>query len=209
MHFLSEMYLGLGEWLNIPIKTWIEVKGLLGTVRVRLQLVGKPPFFKNATITLMGTPAVNVSAVPLSKVLPNVLDLPFISGFARSAMEAVFAEYTAPKVFSPSSRYSFKGVIVTDPSLQSLTMDLAQLTMGDDIKKGRKRLLEAWTFLRGADILASTAILRYEWHWSPSRHHTPCGESEVRGRDRRLRSIHRAGIQQMGKTALLDPSHRP
>jgi Ca2+-dependent lipid-binding protein len=36
----------------------------------------------------MGVPAVDVSVVPLMKNLPNVLDLPLISGFVRDAIAA-------------------------------------------------------------------------------------------------------------------------
>jgi Ca2+-dependent lipid-binding protein len=36
----------------------------------------------------MGVPAVEVSVVPMSKALPNVLDLPFISSFVKMAIAA-------------------------------------------------------------------------------------------------------------------------
>lgn len=62
----------------------------------------------------MGVPKVEVSVVPLAKVLPNVLDLPLISGFVQSAIAAAANEYVAPK---------------------SLTLNLAQLLVGDGVKK--------------------------------------------------------------------------
>jgi Ca2+-dependent lipid-binding protein len=36
----------------------------------------------------MGVPAVEVSATPMSKFLPNVLDLPLISKFVKMAIAA-------------------------------------------------------------------------------------------------------------------------
>lgn len=63
----------------------------------------------------MGVPKVSVSVVPLAKALPNVLDLPLISGFVQSAIAAAANEYVAPK---------------------SLTLNLAQMLVGDGIKKG-------------------------------------------------------------------------
>lgn len=62
----------------------------------------------------MGVPKVEVSVVPLSKRLPNVLDLPLISGFVQSAIAAAANEYVSPK---------------------SLTLNLAQILMGDGVKK--------------------------------------------------------------------------
>jgi Ca2+-dependent lipid-binding protein len=45
----------------------------------------------------MGIPAVEVSAVPMAKALPNVLDLPLVSRFVRLAIAAGTAEFVAPK----------------------------------------------------------------------------------------------------------------
>lgn len=36
----------------------------------------------------MGVPAIEASAIPLAKGLPNVLDLPLISGFVKSSIAA-------------------------------------------------------------------------------------------------------------------------
>lgn len=64
----------------------------------------------------MGVPKVEVSVVPLAKHLPNVLDLPLISGFVQSAIAAAANEYVAPKSMTLnlaqvrfSSRESGKG----------------------------------------------------------------------------------------------------
>lgn len=77
-------------------------------------LHANPRSCSNMTVTLMGVPKVEVSVVPMSKHLPNVLDLPLISGFVQSAIAAAANEYVAPK---------------------SLTLNLAQILMGDGVKK--------------------------------------------------------------------------
>ena len=66
-------------------------------------------------VSLMGLPRITISVIPLAKFLPNVMDLPFVSGFISSAIDTAVAEYVAPK---------------------SLTINLQRLISGDDIKKG-------------------------------------------------------------------------
>lgn len=70
---------------------------------------------KTTLVSLMGLPRITISVLPLSKLMPNIMDLPFISGFISSALDTAAAEYVAPK---------------------SLTLDLQRLISGDDIKKG-------------------------------------------------------------------------
>jgi Ca2+-dependent lipid-binding protein len=52
---------------------------------------------RNVTITMMGVPDVHVNVVPMARALPNVLDLPLISGFVKSSIAAALNEYVAPK----------------------------------------------------------------------------------------------------------------
>lgn len=83
-------------------------------MRIRLQLTPDPPFFSLCTFTFVGQPKVNLSCVPLLKQMPNLMDLPLISHFVQSSVDAAMAEYVAPK---------------------SLTLDLKDMMMGDDFKK--------------------------------------------------------------------------
>ena len=62
----------------------------------------------------MGQPKASISCVPLVKKGPNVMDLPLISSFVQSSVDAALAEYVAPK---------------------SLTLDLKQMLNGDDFKR--------------------------------------------------------------------------
>ncbi|KAK3489587.1 uncharacterized protein B0T23DRAFT_363206 [Neurospora hispaniola] len=99
---------------DLAVPVWVELKGFVGIMRVRLQLTPDPPFFELCTLTFLGQPRVNLSCVPLSKHLPNLMDIPLISSFVQSAVDAALAEYVAPK---------------------SLTLDIKDMLVGDDFKK--------------------------------------------------------------------------
>lgn len=115
--------MGIGGWAQIPLPVWVQIEEIVGTVRVRLQLIPNYPFVSDTTISFMGVvslpfdflekgdqssprpqfrfvflqPAVSVSAIPLARALPNVLNLPLISSFVRNAIAAGTAVFTAPK----------------------------------------------------------------------------------------------------------------
>ncbi|KAM5377336.1 hypothetical protein ACJZ2D_005017 [Fusarium nematophilum] len=112
----KDMHLYLAFYLpgNIRVPVWVDLQGIIGTMRMRLQLTPDPPFFALCTITFLGQPKVNLSCVPLSKHAINIMDVPFISNFVQSAVDAAMAEYVAPK---------------------SLTLDLKDMLAGDDFKK--------------------------------------------------------------------------
>lgn len=109
-HLYLKFYLPGG----IAVPVWVELRGIIGTMRLRLQLSPDPPFFNLCTLTFLGQPRANLSCVPLSKHSLNIMDVPFISSFVQSAIDAALAEYVAPK---------------------SLTLDLKDMLVGDDFKK--------------------------------------------------------------------------
>lgn len=109
-HLFLKFYISSG----IAIPVWVEMKGFIGTMRLRLQLTPDPPFFSLCTLTFLGQPRIDLSCVPLSKHLPNLMDVPFISSFVQTSVDAALAEYVAPK---------------------SLTLDLKDMLVGDDFKK--------------------------------------------------------------------------
>ncbi len=87
---------------------------MIGTMRLRLQLCPDPPFFALCTLTLLGQPKADLSCVPLTKKGLNIMNLPIISSFVQSSIDAALAEYVAPK---------------------SLTLDLKDMLIGEDFKK--------------------------------------------------------------------------
>ncbi|KAH8667950.1 putative meiotically up-regulated gene protein [Tricladium varicosporioides] len=109
-HLYLKFYLPGG--IFVPV--WVELRGIIGIMRVRLQLTPDPPFFSLCTLTFLGQPRADISCVPLSKHLPNLMDVPLISSFVQSSIDAALAEYVAPK---------------------SLTLDLKDMLVGDDFKK--------------------------------------------------------------------------
>lgn len=112
----KDMHLYLAFYLpgNIKIPVWVDLEGIVGTMRMRLQLTPDPPFFALCTLTFLGQPKVNLSCVPLNRRAFNIMDIPFISNFVQSAIDAAMAEFVAPK---------------------SLTLDLKDMLAGDDFKK--------------------------------------------------------------------------
>lgn len=109
-HLYLKFYLPGG----IAVPVWVETKGAIGKMRLRLQLTPDPPFFSLCTLTFMGQPKVDVSCIPISKHALNIMDVPLISSFVSSSIDAALAEYVAPK---------------------SLTLDLKDMLVGDDFKK--------------------------------------------------------------------------
>ena len=99
---------------NIKVPVWVDLRGLVGIMRMRLQLTPDPPFFALCTITFLGQPKVDISCTPLSKHALNIMDVPFISNFVQGSVDAAMAEYVAPK---------------------SLNLDLKDMLAGDDFKK--------------------------------------------------------------------------
>lgn len=114
-HLLVEFYLGVKGVTAVPIPVWAEITGIVGTARMRLELIPDPPFIKHTLITLVGLPKVSISITPIhKKLLPNMMDIPFISRFITDAVNTAAKEYVAPK---------------------SLMLDLQQLLSGDGINR--------------------------------------------------------------------------
>ncbi|PFH63466.1 hypothetical protein XA68_10060 [Ophiocordyceps unilateralis] len=112
----KDMHLYIAFYLpgNIKVPVWVDLQGIVGSMRLRLQLTPDPPFFALCTVSFMGQPKVDLSCVPLSRHGLNIMDVPLISKFVQSAVDAAVAEYVAPK---------------------SLTIDLRDMLAGDDFKK--------------------------------------------------------------------------
>ncbi|KAI2642251.1 C2 domain-containing protein [Xylaria nigripes] len=107
-------YLGIKGLFGVPLPIWVELKGLVGTVRLRIQMTPQPPFLKSVTFTLMGVPKVEASCMPMIERGVNILNLPLISNFVNWAIKTTAGMYVAPK---------------------SMTLDLGKMLQGDDIQK--------------------------------------------------------------------------
>lgn len=95
----KDMHLYIAFWLpgKLKVPVWVDTRGLIGTVRLRLQLTPDPPFFALCTLTFLGQPKVDISCIPLVKHGLNIMDLPLISNFVQSSVDAAMSQYVAPK----------------------------------------------------------------------------------------------------------------
>ncbi|ORY63986.1 uncharacterized protein BCR38DRAFT_409394 [Pseudomassariella vexata] len=107
-------YLGVKGLFGVPLPIWVELIGLVGTIRLRLQMSPEPPFLKAVTFTLMGVPKVQAGCTPMIERGVNILNLPLISNFVNWAIKTAASMYVAPK---------------------SMTLDLGKMLQGDDIQK--------------------------------------------------------------------------
>ncbi|MCJ1313286.1 hypothetical protein MMC25_006963 [Agyrium rufum] len=114
MHMELVFYLGIKGLFGVPLPIFVELQELVGTIRLRLQMTPEPPFAKNLTFTLMGTPHVQAGCIPMVKTGVNLLNLPLISQFVNYAIGAAASMYVAPK---------------------SMSLDLGSMLAGDDITK--------------------------------------------------------------------------
>ncbi|KAH9901707.1 hypothetical protein F4778DRAFT_771039 [Xylariomycetidae sp. FL2044] len=124
-HLYLKFYLPGG----IAIPVWVELRGIIMTLRLRLQLTPDPPFIALCTMTFLGQPNANISCVPLSKHSFSLTDVPLISSFVNSAIDAALAEYVAPK---------------------SLTLNLKDMLVGEDFKKDTMSKGVVWIYIKKA-----------------------------------------------------------
>ncbi|CEL56149.1 Meiotically up-regulated gene 190 protein OS=Schizosaccharomyces pombe (strain 972 / ATCC 24843) GN=mug190 PE=1 SV=1 [Rhizoctonia solani AG-1 IB] len=113
-HIVVDFFVGARGFFGVQIPVWVEVSGVIGTARARLELLPGPPFVKTAVVTLLGLPRISISVVPLHQRLTNIMNLPLVSTFISNSVNTAVAEYVAPK---------------------SLKLDVQRLISGDDVKR--------------------------------------------------------------------------
>ncbi|KAF2741026.1 hypothetical protein EJ04DRAFT_571759 [Polyplosphaeria fusca] len=111
MHMQLVFYLGIKGLFGVPLPIFVELQGLVGTVRLRLAMTPEPPFLKTLTFTLMGVPQVTAGCVPMLEKGVNLLNLPLISNFVNYAIKAAASMYVAPKSMSIDVR----AILQADP----------------------------------------------------------------------------------------------
>ncbi|KAJ6787197.1 hypothetical protein PWT90_08880 [Aphanocladium album] len=142
-HRNNDLHLFVAFYLpgNIKVPVWVNLHGIVGTIRARLQLIADPPFISLCTVTLMGQPKIAMSCVPLVQRGLNIMDVPLISNFVQASVDAAVAQYVAPK---------------------SLTIDLQKILVGEDFKKNTlaKGVLMV-TIKRGYDFKMGDAAIPF------------------------------------------------
>ncbi|PSN68985.1 hypothetical protein BS50DRAFT_675241 [Corynespora cassiicola Philippines] len=123
MHMQLVFYLGIKGLFGVPLPIFVELQGLVGTVRLRLNMTPEPPFLKTLTFTLMGTPQVQAGCIPMIEKGVNILNLPLISNFVNYAIKAAASMYVAPK---------------------SMSIDMRAILQGDSVQKDTEALGVLW-----------------------------------------------------------------
>ncbi|KAF2017132.1 hypothetical protein BU24DRAFT_144104 [Aaosphaeria arxii CBS 175.79] len=123
MHMQLVFYLGIKGLFGVPLPIFVELQGLVGTVRLRMAMTPEPPFLKTLTFTLMGTPQVQAGCIPMLEKGVNILNLPLISNFVNYAIKAASSMYVAPK---------------------SMSIDMRAILQGDSIQKDVEALGILW-----------------------------------------------------------------
>jgi Ca2+-dependent lipid-binding protein len=129
MHMQLVFYLGIKGLFGVPLPIFVELQGLVATVRLRLQMTPEPPFLKNLTFTLMGLPHVTAGCIPMMEKGVNILNLPLISNFVNYAIGAAASLYVAPK---------------------SMSLDLRAMLQGDDVLKDTQAIGVMWVRIHRA-----------------------------------------------------------
>ncbi|GMG24147.1 unnamed protein product [Aspergillus oryzae] len=129
MHMQLVFYLGIRGLFGVPFPVFVELIEMVGTVRIRFQLMPEAPFMKDMTFSLVGIPHVRAGCMPMFKAGVNILNLPLISNFVNYAIGTACGLFAAPK---------------------SMTMDLSMILKGDDIIKETQALGIMWVRIHRA-----------------------------------------------------------
>ncbi|KAH3910366.1 hypothetical protein HBI56_076410 [Parastagonospora nodorum] len=133
MHMQLVFYLGIKGLFGVPLPIFVELQGLVGTVRLRMAMTPEPPFLKTLTFTLMGAPQVTAGCIPMVEKGVNILNLPLISNFVNYAIKAAASMYVAPK---------------------SMSIDMRAILQGDSVQKDTEALGVLWIRIHRATGLS-------------------------------------------------------
>ncbi|KAJ6518662.1 hypothetical protein C8R45DRAFT_807356 [Mycena sanguinolenta] len=92
-HILMEFQVAGG----ILLPVWIELTGFLATARMRIQLMPNPPFLSAMTLTFLGQPKITLNCTPLAKSFLNIMDIPGLSSWIQTQIDAAVSGYVAPR----------------------------------------------------------------------------------------------------------------
>lgn len=129
LHMQLIFYLGIRGLFGVPFPVFVELIEMVGTVRIRVQMMPDPPFLKDATFSLVGIPHVRAGCMPMIRRGVNILNLPVISNFVNYAIRTACSIFAAPK---------------------SMTIDLSMMLKGDDIHKETRTLGIMWVRIHRA-----------------------------------------------------------
>jgi hypothetical protein len=102
---LIYMAIGLQKLAAVEVPVWIEMLGIEGKMRLRLQLTPAAPFVKHVAFCFVGAPRIEISAKPLGRrMVIDAMNLPLISSYVLRSIEAVIRDFIAPQSCESGSR---------------------------------------------------------------------------------------------------------
>ncbi|CAA7266908.1 unnamed protein product [Cyclocybe aegerita] len=120
-HLLMEFLVTGG--ITMPV--WVDLTGLLTTVRVRFQLTPNPPFLSLMTLTLLGLPKIAMKCTPLAKGFLNIMDVPGLSSWIQSSVNMALEEYVAPR----SQTLDLKTILMGRPKIDTDAVGVVIVTI--------------------------------------------------------------------------------
>lgn len=93
MHLLMQFWAPGG--IVLPI--WVDLTGIIATIRLKLRLMPNPPFLSHMTLTLVGQPKLTLKCTPLAKNFLNVMDVPGLSSWLGDTIDAAMGMFVMPR----------------------------------------------------------------------------------------------------------------
>jgi len=85
-HMILNAFVGIPQVGKVAIPIMVQEAGFHGKLRMKLTLVSDPPFLSFGQFQFISPPKVGVGILPLRMV--NVMDLPWLSGYIKAAIDA-------------------------------------------------------------------------------------------------------------------------
>jgi hypothetical protein len=150
MHMQLVFYLGVKGLFGVPLPIFVELQGLVGTVRLRMNMTPEPPFLKTLTFSLMGAPQVEAGCIPMVEKGVNILNLPLISNFVNYAIKAAASSKSLFHVVYFDSTL----IIPVYVAPKSMSIDMRAILQGDSIQKDVEALGVLWIRIHRATGLS-------------------------------------------------------
>ncbi len=173
IHLLLNLSVGLQKIAAVTIPVWIEMVGIEGKARVRLQMTPVAPFVKHAAVTFVGAPKLEISAKPLGKkMVIDAMNLPLMSTYVLHAVEDVIKGFIAPLSYTVDVA-GLLGAGDGPQDVYSLGVICFVLHQADDLaaadSNGQSDPFVQASFARAGKPLFTSRIVRKRRDW-------PCGK---------------------------------
>ncbi|KAM0787324.1 hypothetical protein ACM66B_007097 [Microbotryomycetes sp. NB124-2] len=97
-HFIVHLGLGVRKLVKVEVPVLVELSGLHGIIRLRLEMVPEPPFVRHIKFSFPRVPKVEIVAKPLGTL--DVMTLPGVSSYVLASIDTVLNYFTAPKSYT-------------------------------------------------------------------------------------------------------------